>query len=307
MRDMTTAAPRDLRGRTVVVTGGSDGIGRATVMQLVRAGATVVMVGRNEAKTTAAATAIMSLSGRRAVEVEIADLSLQEEVRALAERINTRYERIDALINNAGALFMERRETSEGLERTFALNHLAYFTLSLLLLDRLTDSAGPGEPARIINLASRAHEDGRLRIDDLQMKRGYGGWRAYRASKLCNVLFTRALARRLDPALVVVHAVHPGLVSTRFAQNNGAIGRLMRRVMDFASVTVEQGADTPVWLTTAAAPATSSGDYWSKRQRTQPSAMARDDSLGDALWTASAALAGIDADAIIRESHAAYS
>jgi NAD(P)-dependent dehydrogenase (short-subunit alcohol dehydrogenase family) len=146
--------------------------------------------------------------------------------------------------------------------------------------------------------------NGRLRLNDLQFERGYSGWRAYRASKLCNVLFTRAMARRVDQSLVVVHAVHPGLVSTRFAKNNGAVGRMMRRVMDIASISAELGADTPVWLAASGEATTTSGDYWVKRQRTTPSKFALDDSLGDALWTASASLAGLDADAIIRDSRA---
>ena len=298
----SAAEPLDLRGKTVVVTGGSDGVGRAAIMQLVRAGGSVVMVGRNEAKTQAAASSIMSLAGRRAVEVEIADLSLQEEVRALAGRLRQRHALLHILVNNAGAIFMERKLTSEGLERTFALNHLASFTLSLLLLDRMVAAHTPGAPARLINVASRAHVNGRLRLDDLQYDRGYGGWRAYRASKLCNILFTRALARRIDRELLVVHAVHPGLVSTRFAKNNGTTGRLMRRAMDVASITPEQGADTVVWLSGAKEATRTSGDYWVKRERVEPSSHARDDAAADALWAASAALSGLDADSIVRDA-----
>lgn len=302
----TTASSLDLRGKTIVVTGGSDGVGRAAIMQLVRAGAQTVMVGRNEEKTRAAAASIMSLTGRRAVDVEIADLSLQEEVRALADRLKARHERIHVLMNNAGALFMDRRETREGFERTFALNHLAYFTLTLLLLDRVMAASVPGDPARIINVSSRVHRQGRVRIDDLHTQRRYGGWKAYAASKLCNVLFTRALARRLDPARIITHAVHPGVVTTRFATNNGAIGRFMRRVMDIVSVMPEQGADTQVWLAGAAEATHSSGDYWVRRRRIIPSRMARDESLGEALWERSASLAGLDADRIIRETVAAF-
>jgi NAD(P)-dependent dehydrogenase (short-subunit alcohol dehydrogenase family) len=299
------AEPVDLRGKTIVLTGGSDGIGRAATMQMVRAGATVVMVGRNEAKTQAAASSIMSRTGRRAVEVEIADLSLQEEVRALAGRLRQRHAEIDVLVNNAGALFMERTVTSEGFERTFALNHLAYFTLSLLLVDRLVAAARPGFPARIINVASRAHMNAKPRLNDLQLERSYGGWRAYRASKLYNVLFTRALARRVDPSLLVVHAMHPGLVSTRFAKNNGTIGRLMRRAMDMASVTPEQGADTIVWLANAREAARTTGDYWVRRERVQPSSHALDGHNAEALWAASATLSGLDADGIVRAATAA--
>lgn len=287
-----------LDGRTVIVTGASDGIGRAAVRGLVLRGARVVMVGRNEAKTAAAANSIMSASGRRSVAWEIADLSRQDAVREVADRIRERHARIDVLVNNAGAFYLHYGTTADGLERTFALNHLAYFTLSLLLLDRLAESSEPGAPARIINVASRAHRNARLDVRDLQMTRGYRGWRAYANSKLCNILFTRALARRVDPARVVVHAMHPGLVSTRFATNNGRAGRLLRRVMDVASVDATKGADTLVWLTECDDAAQSTGDYWVRRTRRNPSRAARNPATEEALWQESARLSGLDVDVL---------
>jgi len=268
-------SPGTLDGRTIVVTGASDGIGRAAVRAYVERGASVVMLGRNEAKTAAAAQSIMTAAGRRAVTWEIADLSRQEAVRDVASRLLARHPRIDVLANNAGAIFLEHGVTSEGLERTFALNHLGYFTLTLLLLDRLASSATPGSPARIINVSSRAHTHARLEMDDLGMTRGYGGWRAYANSKLCNILFTRALAGRVNATRVVVHAMHPGVVTTRFATNNGWAGRLMRRAMDLVAVDVERGADTLVWLAESEEARTSSGDYWVKRTRWTPSRAAR--------------------------------
>lgn len=291
--------------RTIIVTGASDGIGRACVQALAAAGATVVMVGRSEAKTAAAARAIMAQTGSRSIHWEIADLSRQEAVHALADRLRDRLPVVDALINNAGALFLERQLTAEGLERTFALNHLAYFTLTLLLLDRLAAAARPGQPARVLCVSSRAHREANLRLDDLQGAQHYAGWRAYANTKLANVLFTRALAARLDPARVVVHALHPGVVSTRFALNNGKRGRMMRRIMDVVSVDAETGADTMTWLCTAAAAVTSSGDYWVKRARIEPSEAALDPALAESLWSASAALAGLDADAMVAASGAA--
>lgn len=294
-----------LDGKTIIVTGASDGIGRAGVRALAAAGAAVVMVGRNEAKTSAAARAIMAETGSRAVSWEIANLSRQEAVRDLARRLRERLPAIDMLINNAGALHLERTLTPEGLERTFALNHLAYFTLTLLLLDRLAAAATPGRPARVLCVSSRAHREARLRLDNLQGEQHYAGWRAYSNSKLENLLFTRALARRLDPAKIVVHALHPGVVSTRFALNNGRRGRIMRRIMDVVSLDANAGADTMVWLCADDAALASSGDYWVKRGRIEPSPAALDLELGEGVWSASASLAGLDTDALVASSGAA--
>ncbi len=291
-----------LSGQTIVVTGASDGIGRAAAQAYVERGASVVMVGRNEAKTAAAAGRIMTATGRRTVTWEIADLSRLDAVRDLAARLSAAHPRVHVLANNAGAVFLDREETFDGIERTFALNHVGYFLLSLLLLDHLAAAAAPGRPARILNVSSRAHEQASLDPNDWQLARGFGGWRAYSNSKLCNILFTRALARRLDPAVIVAHALHPGVVSTRFAVNNGGRGRFMRRVMDLVSVNAERGADTLVWLAETDEALRESGSYWVKRQSRQPSRAALDESLGERLWAESARLAGIDPDAIVRAS-----
>ena len=295
---MTEYGARSLHGRTIVITGASDGIGRAAVHACAELGANVVMVGRDEAKTAAAASSIMTAIGQRAITWEIADLSRQDAVRDLASRLRNRLPRIDVLVNNAGAIFLDRQVTTDGFERTFALNHLGYFTLTLLLIDRLVASAVPGQAARIVNVSSRAHEGARLDFDDLQEARRYRGWRAYANSKLCNILFTHSLARRLDPARVVAHAVHPGVVSTRFATNNGVMGGLLRRVMDVVSVDTTQGADTMVWLSHAPDALASTGDYWVKRRRTTPSRAARDQVTADRLWRESERLTGLDADSV---------
>lgn len=310
MANATT--PKTLDGKTVVVTGASDGIGKAAVRAYVAAGASVVMIGRNEAKTAAAANSIMSefggaldtTTGLRAITWEIADLSRQEAVHDLADRLLARLPRIDVLANNAGAMFLDREVTAEGFERTFALNHLSYFTLTMRLLEPLVAAARPGVPARVLNVSSRAHRNAHPVLDDLQMERDFGGWTQYANSKLYNIWFTRALARRLDPSRIVTQALHPGVVSTRFATNNGPMGRLLRRVMDVVSISPTRGADTLVWLAYAAEALEASGEYWVKRRRVTPSRAARDDARAEQLWTTTSALTGLDADQLIQHAMA---
>jgi len=302
-----------LAGKTVVVTGASDGIGKAAVRAYVAAGASVVMIGRNEAKTAAAAQAIMRDAspttgtegrGPGIISWEIADLSRQQDVHDVADRLLARLPQIDVLANNAGAMFLDREVTPEGFERTFALNHLSYFTLTLRLLAPLVAAARPGAPSRVLSVSSRAHENASPALDDLQLERNFGGWKQYANSKLYNIWFTRALARRLDASRVATQALHPGVVSTRFATNNGRMGQLLRRVMDLVSVTPAQGADTLVWLSSAPAALDGSGDYWRRRRRVTPSRTARDDARAEALWETTSRLTGLDADRLIRDAMA---
>ncbi len=280
-----------MHGMTVVVTGGTEGVGRATAHALALRGARVIVVGRDPGKTAATVAALTQATGNRQLCGELADLSVQADVEALADRLLAAESRIDVLINNAGALFTDRVLTVDGIERTFALNHLAYMQLTLRLLPRLLASASPGALARVLCVSSRAHSEARLDLTDLQLTRGYGGWRAYGRSKLCNILFAQALARRVDPERLVVHALHPGVVATRFAQSgNGWRGQLMRRVMDLVSISPTAGADTVVWLATDPSATRQTGAYWVKRRPVAPSAIAQDAALADALWEASAAL-----------------
>jgi retinol dehydrogenase-12 len=302
------APPRmlhSMRGKVIVITGASDGIGRVAAHRLSEAGADVVMIGRNHAKTHAAANAIMSATGLRNVTFEIADLSLQREVHDLAGRLRKRLTKIDVLIDNAGAIFAERRTTAEGLERTFALNHLAYFTLTLLLLPLLSAAATSDHPARVIVVSSRAHVGARLDLGDLQSERSFRAWRAYANTKLENLLFMRELARRLDAAHVTVQALHPGVVATQFAATgNGRWGRFMRWLMNIRSISPAEGADTMIWLATNEDAVRTTGRYWMRRMETSPSRAAKDDAAALALWRASAAIADVDADALIAGSAA---
>ncbi len=291
----TPALPADaLRDRTVVITGASDGVGRALADNCAAAGAHLVMVGRNEAKTRHAASMLMTRTGNRAVHVEIADLFHLDEQAALADRLGAAYPALFALVNNAGSIFLDRAVTREGFERTFALNHVAYMSLALRLLPNLRAGALPTEPARIVNVASRAHHGVRIDPDDLQSTRGYTGWGAYRRSKLANILFTRSLAARVDPQHITVHALHPGLVASRFAVNNGRRGRIQRTVMNWFSISSEAGADTAAWLLASREGATTTGEYWARRKRRTPSRAARDNRLAEQLWDATIHLAGLE-------------
>ena len=170
------------------------------------------------------------------------------------------------------------------------------------LLAPLVAASRPGAASRILSVASRAHENARPALDDLQRERTFGGWTQYANSKLYNIWFTRSLARRLDPSCVVAQALHPGVVSTRFATNNGRMGRLLRRVMDVVSVSPAQGADTLVWLSSAPEALVGAGDYWVKRRRVTPSRTARDDARAEQLWETTCKLTGLDADQLIRNA-----
>lgn len=304
MREPPASDERPLAGRVIVVTGASDGVGKAATRAFARDGAEVVMIGRNEAKTAAAARAIMSETGSRTVYWHIADLSEQDAVRELAARIRATYQRVDVLANNAGAMFFDRSLTRDGLERTFALNHVSYALLTALLLPCLSRASAAGRPARVISVASRAHRDARPDLDDLQGALRFGAWRAYANSKLFNIWFTRALAKRVDARQLSVHALHPGVVKTRFATNNGRLGRVFRRVMDLRSVTPEQGADTLVWLASAPEALVHQGGYWVRRTLTAPSSLARDDARGERFWRQTATLVQVDLDAAVRDAFA---
>jgi NAD(P)-dependent dehydrogenase (short-subunit alcohol dehydrogenase family) len=279
---MTTTDPR-----TVLVTGATNGIGRAAALELARRGAHVVAVGRDPDRTRAVVDAIGAEGG--SAEARVADLSSQAEVRRLAEEVGADHERLDVLLNNAGAIFRERDVTVDGIERTFALNHLAYFLLTNLLLDRLSASA----PARVVNVASRAQERGRLDFDDLQNERDWSMMRAYGDSKLANVMFTAALARRIDGTGVTTYSMHPGFVGTGFAANNGGLLRLgMKLVRPFIR-SPERGADTAVWLCEAAGIEKHSGGYFVDRRRVDPVARARDTDAQERLWEVSARMTGL--------------
>ncbi len=277
-----------MKGKTIVATGTTSGIGEAAVLELAGMGARIVIVARDEARAQATMRKLEAKAPGLNHRMHLADLSCLAETRKVGAAIAASETRIDVLINNAGALFSERRVTPEGLELTFALNHMAYFVLTEALRDKLVASA----PARIVSTSSTAHQGASLDFDDLQSARGYGGLKVYGRSKLANILFTRELARRLAGTGVTANCLHPGVVATRFGDSSGGwVGRLIPLLRPFF-LSPEKGADTLVYLATSPEAEKTTGEYFVKRKVTEPSAAARDDVAATRLWAASEKLAG---------------
>jgi len=274
-----------------LITGATDGIGRVAARELGKRGWTLALVSRNAQKGERVARELRQECRNEEIYFKQADLSLQRDVRRVARDMAETYPRLDVLLNNAGALFWKRQTTAEGVEKTFALNHLNYFLLTNLLLDRLR--AAPS--ARVVNVASGAHVGARLDFDDLECAEAYktfrGGWTAYKRSKLANIMFSAALARRLDGEPIVSNALHPGFVRTRFGKDNGgyfaaALGIGMR----FGAISVEKGAETPVYLAAAEDVAGVSGRYFYECKERHPSPPARVEADQERLWEVSEAM-----------------
>jgi NAD(P)-dependent dehydrogenase (short-subunit alcohol dehydrogenase family) len=281
---MSTAA-QPLRGRTVLVTGGTGGIGGATATGLAALGARVGVVGRDRARADATAERIRRAGGE--VDVFLADVSAQREVRRLADEVLAAYPRLDVLVNNVGGYWAHRHITEDGVERTFAVNHLAPFLLTNLLMDRLRESA----PARVVTVSSGAQAMGRIDFDDLQGERGYRGQRAYNQSKLANVLFTYELARRLEGTGVTANVLHPGVVRTAFGQeDSGAWMRVMSRVVRPFMKTPEEGARTPIHLASSPELEGVSGQYFANERPRRSSAASHDPAAAARLWEVSTRL-----------------
>jgi len=283
----------DLTGRTCLVTGATSGIGRAAALRLAGLGRpSLVLVARSREKGEATREDIRRATGNDDVELLCADLSSQDDVRRLAETFLAGGRPLHVLLNNAGVLMMRREETLDGLETTFAVNHLAYFLLTRLLLERMVESA----PARIVNVASGAHAwaGGPLDFDDLQGRRDFGPLKIYGRSKLANILFTRELARRLEGTGVTANCLHPGFVGSNFARNNGLLGLGMLLARPFAR-TPEQGADTAVHLCASPEVEGVTGGYFVDRRRRWPKRFAQRDEDARRLWEVSEHLTGLAA------------
>jgi NAD(P)-dependent dehydrogenase (short-subunit alcohol dehydrogenase family) len=271
------------------VTGATAGIGYITARELARAGARVLIVGRSPEKGADAVRRITEETGAAIVEPLSADLSSQAEIRALAREVKDRTDRLDVLINNAGVILLDRRESVDGIEMTFAVNHLAYFLLTNLLLDHLKASS----PARIINVASGAHKGGRIHFDDLGFRDHFSGWRAYQQSKLANILFTRELAKALTGSGVTANALHPGYVNTQIFREQGLRGAFMRTAAGLLAISPERGAATTLYLATSPAVQGESGEYFANCKPAGISRAARNEADARRLWQFSEDLTGL--------------
>jgi NAD(P)-dependent dehydrogenase (short-subunit alcohol dehydrogenase family) len=271
----------------VLLTGATRGIGRAAALDLARQGVEVAIVGRDAARVKGVAAEARRAGGGAPVHEHVADLTLMSEVRALAAEARERYASIDVLANNAGAVFTSRKVTTEGLEQTFALNHLAPFLLTSLLNDRLSGG-------RVVTTSSDAHRYGLLDLDDLQSTKSYSAMSVYGTSKLCNILFTRELAKR-EPELNA-NCFHPGVVRTGFGKNGKGFLRITTTFAAPLLRSPRHGARSLVWLATSAAAAALTGAYVVDERVVQPSLQAQDDDLAEGLWSRSAELAGLPAD-----------
>ena len=270
-----------MEGKTCLITGGSDGIGYAAALELARMGARVVIAGRNAAKTEAAAQNIARETGNPSVSFLLADLSSQREVRRLAAEVREQLPRLDVLLNNAGAIFLSNRTSVDGIEMTFALNHLGYFLLTTLLLDLLAESA----PARIVNVSSSSHYSaGNFRLADLPRPGNGRPYQAYGRSKLCNVLFTYKLSRRLAGSGITVNALHPGLVGTNIARDNGVMGRVANFFMKVRGISPAKGAETLVYLASSSQVEAVTGKFFIDCREVPSSQLSYDTMLADELW-----------------------
>jgi NAD(P)-dependent dehydrogenase (short-subunit alcohol dehydrogenase family) len=276
-----------MRGKVVVITGGTSGIGQVAAEQLAGMGARIVLVARDQARAEASLTRLRQAGPEVEHGAHYADLSSIADTKRVAAEITASEPRVDVLINNAGALFNSRRLSPDGLEMTFAVNHMAYFVLTEGLRETLIASS----PARIVSTASAAHMGARLDFDDLQSNKGYTGFGAYGRAKLANILFTRELARRLAGTGVTANCLHPGFVATRFGDGSGGFLQTIMPVAKLFAISPERGAETIVYLASSPEAAAVTGRYFVKRAPHAPTREAQDDIAAARLWAVSEALA----------------
>jgi NAD(P)-dependent dehydrogenase (short-subunit alcohol dehydrogenase family) len=280
-----------MQGKTVLITGANQGIGKATARALGAQGASLVLVCRNAEKGRAA-IADIERDGARNVELLIGDMGSQADIRRVAAEFKAKHDRLDVLLNNAGVIVTSRRTTVDGLEETFAINHLGYFLLTDLLLDLVKASA----PSRIVSVSSEAHRRGKMGWDDLQFKtRRYSAIAAYGQSKLANILFTRELARRLEGSGVTANCLHPGVIASGFGSTYGGAAKILAKVVSPFLATPEQGARTSVYLASSPEVEGVTGKYFDKCKERRPTAEALEAGSPERLWAISEELTGLRA------------
>ena len=279
-----------MQGKTVVITGGTSGIGEVTAIALAGMGARIILVGRNKRRGEATLARLEQERPGLRHQIHYADLARLAEMKRVAAVIAAAEPRVDILINNAGAMFANREVTKDGFEKTFATDHLSYFVLTAGLRERLLAAA----PSRIINTASHAHKTAQFDIGDLQTTKNYTSFQAYGRAKLANILFTRELARRTAGTGVTANCLHPGFVATRFGDEAGGLIGHVIGLAKVLAISPEEGAKTLIYLATSPDVAAKSGEYFYKSRRTAPARAGRDDAVARALWEKSVALTGVD-------------
>ena len=277
----------DMNGKVCLVTGATDGIGKVSARVLAEKGAKVIIVGRNPEKSATVLAELKSSSGNENIDLLMADLAVMQEVRDLAEQVISHYDRLDILLNNAGGYFAKHELTSDGLERTFALNHMSYFLLTNKLMELLKSSA----PARIVNVSSDAHYGIDMEFENLNGEQEYKAWKAYQKSKLANVLFTYELLKKV-PADITVNCLHPGFVATNFGHNiGGFFGPVLKIAQRISAIDPEEGAKTSIFLCSAPEVKGVSGKYFYKCQPKTSSRESRNMDTGKRLWQISSDIA----------------
>lgn len=289
MERLLVDAKTDMRGKTCLITGGTSGIGLVTACELARLGAEVVITARTQEKLSRSIEILRSQSGNDRVSGLVADLSAQDEVRSLAAQFMSQYDRLDVLVNNAGAIYFRRYLSVDGIEMNFAGNHLAYFLLTNLLLEKIISSS----PSRIINVSSSSHQGQVIDFNDLECQKNYQFMQAYGRSKLANILFTYELARRLEGSEVTANALHPGLVGTNIAGNNGWLLRFFLPLWRIWAMDPERGAETSIYLASSLEVEGVSGKYFYQKKSIPSSGYTHDQQVAERLWDVSAEMTGL--------------
>jgi NAD(P)-dependent dehydrogenase (short-subunit alcohol dehydrogenase family) len=281
----------DLANKLCVVTGANSGIGKETVRAFANQGAYVIMVCRNEQRAKQAQQEIISDTGHRDIEIMLADLALQYDVREVVNQITQKFDKVDVLVNNAGIIADERQETVDGIERTLAINHLAPFLLTNLLFDHLKNA----REARVTNVSSEVHRMGanNFDINNLQLTEGYSPMKAYGISKLCNIMFTHELAKRWADTPITTNSLHPGVVRTQLAEEANLLMKLFYTVGKPFMRSPRSGAQTTIYLTTSDEVQSISGKYFRNKKQAIPAALAYDDNITTKLWEKSKELTAL--------------